>query len=466
MFRMLRLLIIATLLHRSWGYADTYSSVGNYWSGGAPVVGLRIDDYTTSGATTQGFGGYVYYNWVWAEQAAYHGFVQTYVRMKTGWKNGVDQSSLNCASYTGNSAFLVGQWAIRKSQYISTTYYQVTGYVVYTTTSKTTMSCQATFVKLDFHNDLTSYTAAELQWGFQLNWYGLSCCYDDFLGRLNSDHIVNGQGGTYVSDLDSSSLSDPTDQTSFGAGWKIEITCYADWTRGYWSGDRCLECHRGFATSLCTKTCPGLRGAIGSSLTNSPICSGNGRCDQGIYGTSQCWCQFGYFGIDCSWEFLAVGDALGSPITQYQLILTDQIQGGAYTLATHKWIGTYYGTTSYHRVRVNSKHYNSNAVWRTMMEANKNSLFVLSTQAAAVTCATQQTSPTIPVPLVIYTSGTPAYNKNSFPYVYENSAVVFLKFDTTLTNLALNANGHYAGVCRCRINNVAGGSIEQNINAC
>ena len=57
---------------------------------------------------------------------------------------------------------------------------------------------------------------------------------------------------------------------------------------GFWAGPTCNECRHGFAggrTGKCLLKCPGYDG-----IHDTTMCSGNGKCWYGKYGSGQCLC--------------------------------------------------------------------------------------------------------------------------------------------------------------------------------
>eukprot|EP00759_Apiculatamorpha_spiralis_P056047 PhF_6_TR7949/c0_g1_i3/m.11991 len=372
--------------------SDRYSGFSNDWSYNPESAGMTLNAWSVTPTNSQGWNSWAYLSWQWSYEAKFHGWVEVYQRVRTGDRLGT-ATALNCVSAVGYGCTIQSVSTNYKSCYSGSQWLNVVGALnFFGDTSKINgaFTCNGGYTRFDTHSSAGGgYTGTSLQWGFLLNWDisnqicigWLGICFTvpvGYLERTDYDHMDAGYNGQYESDLHATGYVDSSRNIAYNLGWTLAINCYATWSLGFWRGPRCMECYRGFATSGCNRPCPGQRpaGTI-DGITNDWICSGNGRCDQGIYGTSQCYCKFGYFGIDCSWQFLAVGDGLGNTGSpQYQLSLVDWVAGAAYTGATLRWIGTYYGTTSFHRVRLDPKHFVSNTNWRGYMNTLVSSMFV------------------------------------------------------------------------------------------
>eukprot|EP01012_Entosiphon_sulcatum_P030297 TRINITY_DN3729_c0_g1_i6.p1 TRINITY_DN3729_c0_g1~~TRINITY_DN3729_c0_g1_i6.p1 ORF type:complete len:6116 (-),score=439.75 TRINITY_DN3729_c0_g1_i6:64-18258(-) len=70
-----------------------------------------------------------------------------------------------------------------------------------------------------------------------------------------------------------------------------ECACFSSLSDGFWTGDACESCVRGFYSATCNQICPG-------GVTNP--CSGHGRCSDDVTGTGYCSCNSGYAGDLCS----------------------------------------------------------------------------------------------------------------------------------------------------------------------
>ena len=67
---------------------------------------------------------------------------------------------------------------------------------------------------------------------------------------------------------------------------------------GHREGSTCEDCVSGYYGQTCTE-CPGFVDRTKQGLA-SQVCSGHGKCDQGIGGKGNCTCENGFYGIACA----------------------------------------------------------------------------------------------------------------------------------------------------------------------
>eukprot|EP00759_Apiculatamorpha_spiralis_P009103 PhF_6_TR15925/c0_g1_i1/m.24680 len=69
---------------------------------------------------------------------------------------------------------------------------------------------------------------------------------------------------------------------SMGTTGSGMCTCTAQASTGFWSGESCNQCQRGFYGRSCSNLCP--------KDDNDNTCSGRGKCDDGVTGSGACLC--------------------------------------------------------------------------------------------------------------------------------------------------------------------------------